>query len=652
MTSVLEAGFISAEAMQFVFAEAALRALAMALVIGLGLRLLRIHNPHVQLAVWRAVLIGAIALPLVMPFAVLRILPAPAPVVTAPAFTMPLTGPSVGEYVPLDVVSTAAPFDWHVLILPVYALVAAAMLLRLGLGLVLTWRLRHAAYPVRENWTADADVRVSEALHAPVTVGATILIPADYATWSDEQRRAVLTHERAHAVRGDFHFQVLAGIYRAIFWFSPLAWWLHDRLADLAEVASDAEAASALEQRTSYAAILLDFAAKPRRAGLIAVGMARRETVRRRIERILAESALPTRIPRRAQAGIAAAIVPLVLGAAVSFAQAPVTQIPLPPAAPQTPAVLVPPAPPAPATAPAAPAVVPSVPGIEIDIGDIQERAERLAERGADRAQRALGRMAGKELEREERTQRLVQRARERAAERLQRQKAERDRVTNNNNLNPAIRSNVEAKIAKALEKVGAREPLNPVKETRNVGEFNAIALAVGFGDLIVEVGPRASLVLEGDEETLKLIRADVRHGTLVIDRDRTQQGAPPNIGRITARITLPSLKAVSLSGVGRIQLAGLNGGETAIKVSGSGVVEARGRLDKLTLNISGAGTAEMPQLLAENAEVNISGSGNATINSKGVLDVDISGSARVHYVGTPAHLRTSISGWGTVHQL
>ncbi len=631
MTSVLETGFVTAEALQFVFAEAALRALALALVIGLVMRVMRIHNPHVQLAVWRAVLIGAIALPLVMPFAVLRVLPAPAPVASAPTFTIPPIGPSFGEYVPPDVVANAAPFDWHVLILPVYALVAGAMLLRLGIGLFLTWRLRGAAYPVRENWTADADVRVSEALHAPVTVGATILIPADYAAWSDEQRRAVLAHESAHAARGDFHFQVMAGVYRALFWFSPLAWWLHDRLADLAEVASDAEAAGTLEKRASYAAILLDFAAKPRRAGLIAVGMARRETVRRRIERILAETVLPTRIPRRAQAGIAAAVVPLVLGAAVSFAQAPVTQIPLPPLAQtalQAPALLVPPVLPDVPRVPIAPApaALPPVPGIEIDNGEVQER-----------------------------TRRLVEPARERAAGRLK-QKAERDRANKNdkddNNANPAVRSSVEAKVADAVEKVGGREPLNPIKENRNVGEFSAIALAVGFGDLIVEVGPKASLVLEGDEETLRRVRADVRHGTLVIDRDRTPSGTPPSVGRITARITLPSLKAVSLSGVGRIQLAGLNGGETAIKVSGSGVVEARGRLDKLTLNISGAGTAEMPQLLAENAEVNISGSGNATINSKGVLDVDISGSARVHYVGTPARLRTSISGWGTVHQL
>ena len=418
MTSVLETAIQYGDGVQAVLAEAALRALVLAILVGLGMRLVRANNPHFQLAVWRVVLIGALALPLLMPFALLRILPAAVPVTSAPLFAAPPVTPFIAEPAAVDVAAVTAPFDWHTLILPLYALLAAAMFLRLGVGLFLTWRLRRAAYPVSESWTAGADVRVSESLHAPVTVGTTILIPADYATWSDEQRRAVLTHERAHAARGDFHFQILASVYRALFWFSPLAWWLHDRLADLAEVVSDAEAASALQQRTSYAAILLDFAAKPRRAGLIAVGMARRETVRRRIERILGETVLPARISRRVQAGIAAAVVPLVLGAAVSLAQAPVTQVPLPPPAPQAPALLVPPVPSVVLDMPRvpAPAAVPPAPGMEIDIEDAQERAERLAERGADRAQRALGRMAGKELERDERTQRLVERAQERAA--------------------------------------------------------------------------------------------------------------------------------------------------------------------------------------------------------------------------------------------
>ena len=96
--------------------------------------------------------------------------------------------------------------------------------------------------------------------------------------------------------------------------------------------------------------------------------------------------------------------------------------------------------------------------------------------------------------------------------------------------------------------------------------------------------------------------------------------------------------------------MVGLNGGETEMQLSGSGVIEASGKLDKLALRISGAGKANLADLVAEEADVNISGAGDATIQPRERLSVDISGSARVHYVGKPQNIRTSISGWGTVH--
>src|SRR5262249_59271653 len=43
--------------------------------------------------------------------------------------------------------------DWRSLISGVYALVAGVLLLRLVIGLVLTWRMARAARPIRESWT-------------------------------------------------------------------------------------------------------------------------------------------------------------------------------------------------------------------------------------------------------------------------------------------------------------------------------------------------------------------------------------------------------------------------------------------------------------------------------------------------------------------
>ena len=85
------------------------------------------------------------------------------------------------------------------------------------------------------RWAAGADVRVSDAVGMPVTFGSTILLPPECFEWSTGKRQAVLLHEGSHVAHGDFYVLLLAVLNRAVFWFSPLAWWQLARLADLAE---------------------------------------------------------------------------------------------------------------------------------------------------------------------------------------------------------------------------------------------------------------------------------------------------------------------------------------------------------------------------------------------------------------------------------
>jgi hypothetical protein len=121
-----------------------------------------------------------------------------------------------------------------------------------------------------------------------MTLGRCILLPADYALWPRNKLLAVLAHEDSHVGRGDFFIQLLANLYRAVFWFSPFAWWLQARLCSLAEAASDEAAIRCLDDRTGYAEILVEVS---RRAhGLpIQVAMAKGPDIHWRVERILNE---------------------------------------------------------------------------------------------------------------------------------------------------------------------------------------------------------------------------------------------------------------------------------------------------------------------------------------------------------------------------
>ena len=97
--------------------------------------------------------------------------------------------------------------------------------------------------------------------------------PTDYAAWDAENLRVVLAHERAHVRQGDFYLQLLARLYAALFWLSPLGWWLKRKLTDLGEAISDHAGLEVAASRLSYAQVLLEFAVLPR-PNLIGVPMA------------------------------------------------------------------------------------------------------------------------------------------------------------------------------------------------------------------------------------------------------------------------------------------------------------------------------------------------------------------------------------------
>jgi len=199
-----------------------------------------------------------------------------------------------------------------------YLAVAAVLFLRLALGLAATLRLWFTATPIPHHkmscGSASLPLRASPRVSSPLTIGSAILLPADYATWDQEKFRIVLAHERSHIRQCDFYLQILATLYASLVWFSPLGWWLKRELADLAEAISDRAGIETAQSRTSYAQILLEFAAAPRPAA-VGVPMARSGSLSRRIERLLDDRAF-----RQAFAGSRRALVALVLVPVACFA--------------------------------------------------------------------------------------------------------------------------------------------------------------------------------------------------------------------------------------------------------------------------------------------------------------------------------------------
>ena len=176
----------------------------------------------------------------------------------------------------------------------IYLAVFVALLLRLLFGLASALRIWITAVPISElpdfdRASAGMSLRSSPRVASPVNIGSGIVLPADYAGWDEEKLRIVVAHEHSHVRQRDFYLQLLAGLYACLFWFSPLGWWLKRKLYELGEAISDHAGLEEAASRSSYAQLLLEFAALPRPT-LTGVAMARSSHLSQRIERLLNES--------------------------------------------------------------------------------------------------------------------------------------------------------------------------------------------------------------------------------------------------------------------------------------------------------------------------------------------------------------------------
>jgi len=272
-----------------------------------------------------------------------------------------------------------------------YLSIVLALLLRLGLGALAAARIWRSAEPVSLHRVAPCiRVRSSRAIAAPVTVAGGVVLPADYASWDTEKLGIVLAHEGSHVRQRDFLLQSATSLYIALFWFSPLGWWLKRKLSDLSETISDGAAVRQAASHASYAQVLLEFAALPRPV-TIGVAMAHRGHLRSRIDHLLNESSFRQAFSGgRARLAAAVLLVPVALFATTAMVRvhaagqqvppAPVTEpdpvqtpqaapdpAPAPQAVPSTPSAPAPPAGPGPTIVPdgaqTAPPPPPPAPG-------------------------------------------------------------------------------------------------------------------------------------------------------------------------------------------------------------------------------------------------------------------------------------------------
>lgn len=309
-------------ALQFL-AEWALRSSILILGGALLLWLSRVKDPSVRLAAWIAVLAGSLAIPL---------LTAALPGISLPVMRavarMPdgLAADTGGTAVPGSTEGAASPipggvarFGWPDAAIALYGLTAFVLLLRLGAGLAASKGLLRRSQATGRI-IEGIEIRTSKRVAAPVALGngrRAILLPADWPEWDGAKLEAVVAHERSHIQRYDPEVQLLSAVHRALLWFSPPAWWLHRRIVQLAEEASDDAAIAVSRDRARYAEVVLEFVQRGVRGATPAgVPVARYGRPDLRIHRILDGTSLSRGVTRGSVAAILALGFPLAYVAA------------------------------------------------------------------------------------------------------------------------------------------------------------------------------------------------------------------------------------------------------------------------------------------------------------------------------------------------
>ncbi len=208
----------------------------------------------------------------------------------------------------------------------------------------------------------------------------------------------------------------------------------------------------------------------------------------------------------------------------------------------------------------------------------------------------------------------------------------------------------------------------NVISENRQVGGFEGVQ-ASGSINVDIESGSENKIIIEADDNIMKYIITEVDNGMLEI---HYKSNISLRNAHVTTHVVAKSLNRLYVSGSGNITSTNTitNSDRIQVKVSGSGDVSAildapkvetdisgsgkiilRGKCKNLEANISGSGDFKSDELLSENADISIAGSGTAYVHCSVRLKARASGSGSIYYSGNPEQQQIDKSGSGSIEK-
>ena len=228
------------------------------------------------------------------------------------------------------------------------------------------------------------------------------------------------------------------------------------------------------------------------------------------------------------------------------------------------------------------------------------------------------------------------------------------------------------------------------VTEEEDFTDFNRVDVEGTF-DVKITRSDSFSIIISADESFFDYIVVSQAGETLKISlhprhtfTDFTSKSAT-----LKAQITMPALYGLRLSGAAKVSVSGFNSpqdfitdlsgassldmkdievgdvefeisgaskvtgnvqaGDARFLVSGASEVKLEGSANNIILNSSGASNIDLANFPLNNANVNLSGASEATLNLKGRLESILSGASSLYFRGNPTIGNISLSGASTI---
>ncbi|MGR9052074.1 MAG: head GIN domain-containing protein [Gammaproteobacteria bacterium] len=181
-------------------------------------------------------------------------------------------------------------------------------------------------------------------------------------------------------------------------------------------------------------------------------------------------------------------------------------------------------------------------------------------------------------------------------------------------------------------------------KDQRSVSRFNEVKVLGGF-DVIYRRDSEQRVEISGDHNLLSLVTTEVSGGVLIVGSKKSYQTRLP----LTVELSSPELSSFSMRGAGDITLNDLRGNVLRLDLNGSGDIKAQGRVSQLSINLTGASDVHAMDLVSDDADVRLMGSGDLDLTVHRLLKVQITGSGDVTYYGNPEKIEKRIIGSGDI---